>query len=35
MFINQQNAIEALPYLQKAATLHPDAIDPNRLLADA
>jgi tetratricopeptide (TPR) repeat protein len=35
MYIKQQNAIEALPYLQKAATLHPDAIDPHRLLADA
>jgi arylsulfatase A-like enzyme/Tfp pilus assembly protein PilF len=35
MYIKQQNATEALPYLQKAATLHPDAIDPHRLLADA
>lgn len=35
MYIKQQKAAEALPLLEKAATLHPDAIDPHRLLADA
>jgi tetratricopeptide (TPR) repeat protein len=35
MYIRQQKAAEALPLLQKAATLRPDAIDPHRLLADA
>jgi arylsulfatase A-like enzyme/Tfp pilus assembly protein PilF len=35
MYIKQQKAAEALPLLQKAATLRPDAIDPHRLLADA
>jgi Flp pilus assembly protein TadD len=35
MYIKQQKAADALPLLQKAATLRPDAIDPHRLLADA
>ena len=35
MYVNQQKAEEALPLLKKAAALHPDAIDPHRLLADA
>ncbi len=35
MYIKQRKAADALPYLQKAATLRPDAIDPHRLLADA
>ncbi len=35
MYIKQQKAAAALPLLQKAATLRPDAIDPHRLLADA
>src|SRR6202011_1938272 len=35
MFVMQQNAADALPYLQKAANLHSDAIDPHRILADA
>jgi arylsulfatase A-like enzyme/Tfp pilus assembly protein PilF len=35
MYIKQQKAAEALPLLQKAATLRRDAIDPHRLLADA
>lgn len=35
MYIKQQKAADAVPLLQKAATLHPDAIDPHRLLADA
>jgi arylsulfatase A-like enzyme/Tfp pilus assembly protein PilF len=35
MYIKQQKAGNALPYLIKAATLRPDAIDPHRLLADA
>ena len=35
MYLRQQKAAEAIPLLQKAAKLHPDAIDPHRLLADA
>lgn len=35
MYIKQQKAADALPLLQKAAALRPDAIDPHRLLADA
>jgi tetratricopeptide (TPR) repeat protein len=35
MYIKQQKAKEAIPLLQKAAALRPDAIDPHRLLADA
>ena len=35
MYIKQQKAADAVPLLQRAATLHPDAIDPHRLLADA
>ena len=35
MLVVQQKAADALPYLQKAAKLHPDAIDPHRILADA
>jgi tetratricopeptide (TPR) repeat protein len=35
MYIKQQKAADALPLLQKAAKLHPDATDPHRLLADA
>jgi tetratricopeptide (TPR) repeat protein len=35
MYIKQQKAEDAIPLLQKAATLRPDAIDPHRLLADA
>jgi predicted Zn-dependent protease len=35
MYIKQQRAADALPLLQKATTLRPDAIDPHRLLADA
>jgi arylsulfatase A-like enzyme/Tfp pilus assembly protein PilF len=35
MYIKQQKAADALPLLQKAATLRADAIDPHRLLADA
>jgi arylsulfatase A-like enzyme/Tfp pilus assembly protein PilF len=35
MYIKQQKAADAVPLLQKAATLRPDAIDPHRLLADA
>jgi predicted Zn-dependent protease len=35
MYIKQQKAADAVPLLQKAATLHPDAIDPHRLLAEA
>ncbi len=35
MFVMQQQAADALPYLQKAAKLHLDAIDPHRILADA
>ena len=35
MLVLQQKASDALPYLKKAATLHPDAIDPHRILADA
>lgn len=35
MYIKQQKAADALPLLQKSATLRPDAIDPHRLLADA
>src|SRR3989442_15186848 len=35
MYIKQQKAADALPLLQKAATLRPDATDPHRLLADA
>ena len=35
MHIKQQKAEEAIPLLQKAAALRPDAIDPHRLLADA
>src|SRR5206468_8333829 len=35
MFVMQQKAADGLPYLKKAATLHLDAIDPHRILADA
>ena len=35
MYIKQQKAADALPLLQRAATLRPDAIDPHRLMADA
>jgi Tfp pilus assembly protein PilF len=35
MYIKQQKAAKAVPLLQKAAALRPDAIDPHRLLADA
>jgi arylsulfatase A-like enzyme/Tfp pilus assembly protein PilF len=35
MYIKQQKPADAVPLLQKAATLRPDAIDPHRLLADA
>jgi arylsulfatase A-like enzyme/tetratricopeptide (TPR) repeat protein len=35
MFVTQQKAADALPYLKKAAKLHLDAIDPHRILADA
>lgn len=35
MLVLQQKASDALPYLQKAAALHPDAIDPHRILSDA
>jgi len=35
MHILQQRAADAIPLLQRAAALHPDAIDPHRLLADA
>jgi predicted Zn-dependent protease len=35
MYIKQQRAADALPLLQKATTLRPDAIDPHRLLANA
>jgi len=35
MYIKQQKAADAVPLLQKAAMLHPDAIDPHRLLAEA
>jgi Tfp pilus assembly protein PilF len=35
MYLKQQKAADALPLLQKAASLRPDAIDPHRLLADA
>jgi arylsulfatase A-like enzyme/tetratricopeptide (TPR) repeat protein len=35
MYLKQQKAADAVPLLQKAAMLHPDAIDPHRLLADA
>jgi arylsulfatase A-like enzyme/Tfp pilus assembly protein PilF len=35
LYIKQQKAEDAIPLLQKAATLRPDAIDPHRLLADA
>ena len=35
MYLKQQKAADAIPLLRKAATLHPDAIDPHRLLADA
>ena len=35
LYLKQGKADEAIPLLQKAAALHPDAIDPHRLLADA
>jgi cytochrome c-type biogenesis protein CcmH/NrfG len=35
IYIKQQKAADALSLLQKAAQLHPDAIDPHRLLAEA
>ena len=35
MYIKQQEAADAVPLLQKAASLHPDATDPHRLLAEA
>src|SRR5207244_11254953 len=35
MFVMQQKAADGLPYLKKAATLHLDAIDQHRKLADA
>jgi arylsulfatase A-like enzyme/Tfp pilus assembly protein PilF len=35
IYIKQKKAADAVPLLQKAATLHPDAIEPHRLLADA
>jgi len=35
LYIKQHKAAEAIPLLQKAAALRPDAIDPHRLLADA
>jgi len=35
MYLKQQKADKAVPFLQKAAALRPDAIDPHRLLADA
>jgi arylsulfatase A-like enzyme/Tfp pilus assembly protein PilF len=35
LYLKLQKAGDAVPLLQKAAMLHPDAIDPHRLLADA
>ena len=35
MLVMEQKTADGLPYLKKAAKLHPDAIDPHRILADA
>lgn len=35
LFLIQQRATDALPFLRKAAKLHPDSIDAHRFLADA
>jgi Tfp pilus assembly protein PilF len=34
LFLIQQRATDALPFLRKAAKLHPDSIDAHRFLAD-
>jgi arylsulfatase A-like enzyme/Tfp pilus assembly protein PilF len=35
MFVKHEKPADALPYLQKAATLRPDATDPHQFMADA
>jgi predicted Zn-dependent protease len=35
MFVMQQKATDALPYLRQAVKLRPDSIDAHRFLSDA
>jgi tetratricopeptide (TPR) repeat protein len=35
MYVKRQQAVIALPYLEHAAKIRPDAIDPHRILGDA